>query len=212
MKYIKLFEDINLENVKKYPYLFNIFTNLNYLKEEEYDYANQIMKRMDDRGLQITTPIILDNTLFDLDSNINLSHSLITSLPDDLTIKGHLNLEKSVISELPKNLKVGQSLDLTETSIETIPEDLIVGGNLLLDRTNIKTLPNNLKVNGVLSLRGSQIEYLPTGLEVTKILDVSFCKNLKNLPSDIKIGKDLYIYNTDVEVPKNLNIKGKIEQ
>lgn len=65
--------------------------------------------------------------------DLDLSNSLITSLPDELTkVGGDLYLSFTKITSLPNNLTVGGDLDLSLTNIISLPSELRVGGNLYL--------------------------------------------------------------------------------
>jgi hypothetical protein len=59
--------------------------------------------------------------------NLDLQHSKLTSLPDNLIVLGHLRLEYSKISKFPLNLNVGGWINLFETPLERNfhPEELI---------------------------------------------------------------------------------------
>ena len=76
---------------------------------------------------------------------------------EDLNVKGDLNLSWSIISSLPEGLKVGGDLDLFESKITSLPEGLEVGGDLDLSETNITLLPKGLQVGGKLFIRGCAV-------------------------------------------------------
>jgi len=59
-------------------------------------------------------------------SNLYLSGTNVTWLPDNLEINGNLYLTNAAIIELPKNLKVSGNLYLRDTSITELPDDLQV--------------------------------------------------------------------------------------
>lgn len=54
MKYIKLFEELNLENVKKYPYLFNMFVDPIHIKKEDYWEVDDWLKDHQDKNVKKT--------------------------------------------------------------------------------------------------------------------------------------------------------------
>ena len=81
--------------------------------------------------------------------DLNLSHTKITSLPDDLkVVGGSLYLGYTPITSLPSGLKVGGNLNLDSTPITSLPDGLTVEGYLNLNDTKITSLPSGLKVNG----------------------------------------------------------------
>jgi len=65
---------------------------------------------------------------------------------EDLDVEGDLDLEDTKISSLPDNLTVGGYLNLYKTKISSLPDNLTVGGSLYLSRTPISSLPKNLQV------------------------------------------------------------------
>ena len=77
-------------------------------------------------------------------SDLDLSNTPITSLPQGLEVGGYLNLEYSSITSLPQNLKVWGNLILTNTKITSLPDGLKVRGNLYLRNTLITSLPQGL--------------------------------------------------------------------
>ena len=62
--------------------------------------------------------------------SLDLRHTNITELPDNLTVGGWLDLRHTNITELPDNLTVGGSLDLSNTNITELPDNLMVDGNV----------------------------------------------------------------------------------
>ena len=89
--------------------------------------------------------------------SLDLRHTGITELPDNLTVGGDLDLRHTGITELPDNLTVGGGLDLRGTGITALPDNLTVGGWLDLRDTKVTALPDNLTVGGGLDLRGTGI-------------------------------------------------------
>jgi len=99
--------------------------------------------------------------------DLDLEYTLITSLPDNLTVEGILNLEGTSITSLPDGLKVGGNLILSYCKeLKSLPDNLEVGGNLWLNDTLITSLPDNLTVGGTIDLSYSSITSLPSDLEV----------------------------------------------
>ena len=58
--------------------------------------------------------------------------SLITELPEGLTVGGNLDLSFTSITALPERLSVGGDLNLSDMLITELPEDLRVGGGIFL--------------------------------------------------------------------------------
>ena len=83
-------------------------------------------------------------------------NTLLTSLPDNLTVGGALDLEGCTsLTSLPDNLTVGGALDLTGcTSLTSLPDNLTVGGWLgfsgcpIQDTSSVKRLRNGAYVEG----------------------------------------------------------------
>jgi hypothetical protein len=68
---------------------------------------------------------------------------------DELNIEGNLNLLGSIITSLPEGLEVGATLDLSYSDIRTLPEGLEVGDSLwLIGCWLITSLPKGLHVGG----------------------------------------------------------------
>jgi hypothetical protein len=79
---------------------------------------------------------------------------------EDLNIEGNLYLRDSEITSLPKGLKVCGWLDLSRSKIKSLPEGLKVGGDLNLTYTEITSLPEGLEVGGTLYLyKSALVEY-----------------------------------------------------
>jgi Leucine-rich repeat (LRR) protein len=88
----------------------------------------------------------------DVEGNINLIGSRITSLPEGLRVRGWVDLGSSSIKSLPENLFVLKSLVLSGTPIRSLPSGLHVGGSLVLEDSNIESLPSDLKVGRSLNI------------------------------------------------------------
>lgn len=150
------------------------------------------------------------NTYYD---NLNLSGcTSLTSLPENLTVKGSLDLSKCTrLTTLPRNLTVGKNLNLSDcTGITSLPEHLTVGGSLdLSDCTAFTSLPENLTViNGDLRLAHTALTSLPENLTVTGELNLTGCTGLSSLPKSLtSIGK-LYLSGCTGlrSLPENLTV------
>ena len=123
--------------------LKNIF---NFLEKEDNKNAPFLWK------LQNNIPLTKEQ--LNIDGNLNLENSKITSLPKGLKVDGYLSLAYSKIEELPKGLEVDGDLDLYGcTKLESLPEGLKVGGALFLNNCNkLKSLPKGLIVDGGLNI------------------------------------------------------------
>lgn len=132
--------------------------------------------------------------------------------------KRNLYLNDTPITSLPDNLKVRGSLLLTGTKITSLPKDLKVRGSLYLSGTGITSLPEGLEVGGTLDLRYSKIISLPKDLKVGGSLYLSRTK-ITSLPKDLKVGGNLELYDTGLSKThtedqiKNMcpGIKGEIK-
>jgi hypothetical protein len=106
----------------------NLETIFEFIKEKRgYEYP-VIYKLLN--GLPLT-----DDELNIEGIAVDLRHSDITSLPDNLKISRDLSLYHSKIESLPNNLRVGKYLDLRDTKISSIPNNLIVGDGIFIHRT-----------------------------------------------------------------------------
>ena len=80
-----------------------------FIKEKRgYDYP-VIYKLVN--GIELTEDEL------NIEGNLDLHNTNITSLPDNLHVGGTLHLSYTKITSLPDNLKVGENLDLRETTI-----------------------------------------------------------------------------------------------
>ena len=100
MKHIKLFENFE-ENFKKYPNLFNLFVDPQYIKEEDFKAVDDLLYKK-----IIARPFYFNGRIYDLDKNLDLYYSRIKELPDNLTVGGDLDMRGTAIKELPDNLTV----------------------------------------------------------------------------------------------------------
>ena len=109
-----------------------------------------IKKWFDDLNISPDRYTIDDNFNIFFKGHLDLENTLITSLPDNLSVGGPLFLLNSQITFLPNNLSVGGYLGLGNTPITSLPDNLLVGGWLDLRDTKITSLPDNLKVEGII--------------------------------------------------------------
>ena len=90
---------------------------------------------------------------------------------EDLNIEGDLDLKDSPITTLPDNLKVRDDLDLSYSKITSLPDNLQVGGTLDLGNTRITSLPDNLKVGRNLYLDDTPLAEKYTDEEIKKMIE-----------------------------------------
>jgi len=88
---------------------------------------------------------------------IKLIYAPETLTLQELNVEGDLNLINTKITSLPDGLKIGRSLFLRNTPITSLPEDLKVGGYLNLVNTPITSLPKGLKVGRWLDLANTPL-------------------------------------------------------
>ena len=118
----------------------------------------------------IYAPDELTDEGLNVEGDLDLSYSKITSLPDNLQVGGNLDLSYSKITSLPDNLKVGGYLALVASPITSLPDNLSVGSSLYLGITPIDSLPDNLKVEKDLYLQGTLFSKKYTKEEIIKML------------------------------------------
>jgi putative heme iron utilization protein len=106
----------------------------------------------------------LTHNELNINDNLELSYTKVTSLPEGLRVKGWLNLMGSAIASLPEGLVVGGYLSLASSNIESLPKGLKVGGHLNLRNSNIKNIPDDIEIGGSLYLQKTKITSLPKGL------------------------------------------------
>lgn len=144
------------------------------------------------------------------------STQTVGDFPQDLEVTDDLDIERSNVSILPARLIVGQSLHLSHTKITKLPEGISVGHDLNVSHTKIKRLPKEMTIGGGLDLEDSLINELPEGLVIQDYLDISQCKELTKLPTNMSIGGNLYIGDTvfttrQVKAMKGIRIGGTID-
>lgn len=189
--------------------------------------------------LKVVERYIENGSVGDLDigfkSNKHLDFKLLTSLPDNLNVRGNMYLYYlSNLKELPKNLtvegslyilssgvreipadiKVGETLGIMSTEIERLPENFTFTGNLVISSCpRLKQLPNNLTINGYLDLQSLDIYHLPENLTVNGSLRIMYCTYLKDLPTSLVVRDDLIVYCPEeqrIKIPADLEVGGEI--
>jgi len=119
----------------------------------------------------IHAPETLTKEDLNVEGDLNLKNTKISSLPDNLKVEGSLYLYNTPISSLPDNLKVEGSLNLRNTKISSLPDNLKVGGYLDLEYTQISSLPENLKVGGDLYLIGTPLAEKYSEEQIKKMIE-----------------------------------------
>jgi hypothetical protein len=173
--------------------------------ETKMSKKNEIVAYVEDNYL------VVGNAKYDLEGDLDLSHTDITALPDNLIVGGDLDLYNTDIAELPDNLTVGGDLDLRRTGIAELPDNLTVGGYLNLQNTRITALPDNLTFSGSINLRNTDITELPDNLTVGGSLNLSNT-HITALPDNLTVGGFLDLRQTSItELPDNLTIGGSLD-
>ena len=162
---------LNTKENKKLPKKwFDSIEKLKLIKELE-NHPDDIQYRYEsDLFLTNSTISKLPNDLYVGGSLRLYGCKQITKLPDKLYVRDNLNLSYSNITKLPNDLYVGLDFDLDDSKITELPEGLEVRGDLHLNHSSIKKLPNGLHVKGHLFLVGTSIEEIPNNLYVDKFL------------------------------------------
>ena len=95
---------------------------------------------------------------------------------EDLNVQGDLKLSHSDITSLPEGLKVGGDLYLMFSTISSLPEGLEVNGNLNLYKcVKLASLPEGLKVWGDLDTRYTKLKKY-TNKELREMVKPGFLK------------------------------------
>jgi len=122
---------------------------------------------------------ILDFLEEEDNKNKPLRWKLINNEPltdDELNIEGNLNLADTSITSLPEGLVVDGDLNLSRTEIQSLPEGLEVKGELWLRRCkNLKLLPKGLKVYHDLYISMSSMEHYSDD-EIREMIKPGFIK------------------------------------
>ena len=111
---------------------------MNSLHAKFFQYLEDIREQEIPIEVKLSSPDQFPLTPEDLDVKGDLSlafNKKITSLPDNLKVKGYLDLTSTTITSLPNNLQVEGSLYLSRTEISSLPKDLQVGNFFVLDKT-----------------------------------------------------------------------------
>jgi len=137
---------------------------------------------------KITNGSPLTEDELDIDDDLDLSDSKITSLPEGLKVSGNLILDYSKITSLPEGLEVGGDLSLLYSNIESLAEGLTVYGDLnLYGCEKLESLAEKLYVGGDLFLNHCyKLESLPKGLKVQNSLNITYTSLTKYSEDELK--------------------------
>lgn len=145
--------------------------------------------------------------------DLNIRNTPIPSLPARLRIDGDLDAGWTELASLPSDIEVSGFVDLEGTKIRALPEDFRPRSSMNLSSTPIQKLPANFCVPGSLYLNACMIQKLPPGLKIGEDLELFRCRHLKEIPSDLFVGKNLNLTGTSIRalpdnlwVPNNLSI------
>ena len=155
---------------------------LNFLKEKE---GKKIPERWFDSIEKLKLIKELENHPDDIkyryEGDLELSHTNITKLPNDLYVRGDLILNDcKQLRGLPDNLYFDGALDLRGCQYLTeLPDNLYVKGSLGLDGTNITELPNNLYVGINLYINNTPLAKKYTNDEIREIIKIPMDDGIK---------------------------------
>ena len=97
------------------PNVYNFFKFLNQREQRPISFKAKL----------IYAPETLTLQELNVEGDLNLINTKITSLPDGLKVGGSLNLYNTPITSLPKGLKVGRWLDLANTPLSNKTDEEI---------------------------------------------------------------------------------------
>jgi hypothetical protein len=109
-----------------------------------------------------------------------------------------IEIDGQSLQKYPRHLEAAHDVSL-KGMFKKIPETLIVGESLDLYGSRKITLPEDLTIKGYLNLTWSEIEELPKGLTIEGFLNLDHSFKLKKLPSDLKVGTNVYMSQSSVE-------------
>ena len=153
----------------------------------------------------------------------------VSSLPDDLIVKGSLVVQSKEMTELPNGLVVHGNLDISGTKIKKIPDGIVVhgnldvsgtlircipkgcvGGNLNASYTNIRTIPAGISIGGDLILRKTKVHRLNIS-KVVGSLDIR-ATPIDHLPDGFEVGGSIDAsYSSLKDIPSSMtHIKGDL--
>jgi hypothetical protein len=134
----------------------------------------------------------------------------ITRLPDGLHVKGNLTLDPNTTT-LPRGLRVDGHLSAFWSKITEVPDDIQVGRGMSFPSTLLR-LPNSMTLEGFSMDENPNITVWPPGLTV-RVGDVSLYKSkIKRLPDGFTAPNDLILTDSDLEeLPQGLKVGGNLD-
>lgn len=122
-----------------------------------------------------------------------------------------LSMRNETVSHMPDLLSIGGDLDMTGSVVGKMPTILITGG--YLDMRDSEVCLNTseqakLVVNTDLFLNNHTTS-LPANTIVGRDLVITRTR-LKELPTQLTVGRDLYMRHMDIAIPTDIKIGGKI--
>lgn len=140
--------------------------------------------------------------------NVSLGPSSpITSLPDDLIIKGNLRISNPDVKTLPNGLTVMG--DLEADSLTMIPPDIRLGRDLKIRKCPITHLPAGLRIPRYAHMPMT-LQEVPQRLWVGHDLFLSYCTDIKVIPPDLTVGGDLHVHGLSPDTISTISPKIKV--
>jgi hypothetical protein len=139
---------------------------------------------------------------------LDLHHTSIDRLPDDLKVQFRLDLEDCPrLTELPAGLTTGVLILRGCTALTALPEGLTCDFLDMSGCRSIEQWPKHANVSvGRLAMRGcDQFRELPAWLTSIAQLDLRDCPNIRHVPETLKIGSWIDVAGTRIRsLPKHL--------
>lgn len=92
---------------------------------------------------------------------VPLRYKLIEGLPlteDDLNVEGDLDISETNITSLPDNLTVGEDLNASFSKMKKIPNNLTVGGDLYLLKTPLYVKYDDKDIRKLIEDKGGYVK------------------------------------------------------
>jgi hypothetical protein len=101
----------------------------------------------------------LGNPKFKIAGNVNLyNRKDIESIGNLVEVEGNLNLVGTNITSLPNNLHVGGYLDLENTNITSLPDNLKIGESLFLQLTPLSEKYTSIDIREMIENKGGYVK------------------------------------------------------
>ena len=111
---------------------------------------NELIIKTGEEDLLVDNLIVIGKLIINSDT--------VKSLPCNLTVDA-LDISDSLIESLPSNFKCNGDIIASYSCLKFLPNNLTVKSNLLLDGSMISFLPKNLTVLGLLDLSNTKIAH-----------------------------------------------------